>query len=346
MNTAETSPIWVNVHSLVVLGMLGSFTAAAMRLGVSKSAVSLRISELERLAGVSLVQRTTRAVRLTEAGQRLVSMTKGAFEQIEHSFLDIRDTRAEPRGIVRVTAGVAVGRQEIAPRLSGFLRRYPEISVELELSDQLLSIAQEGFDLAIRHTSFAPETHVAWKLRASTAVLVAAPSYVERNGAVEHPIDLHRRNCLCYFRRGEQALWTFKSKDGEERQSVRVIGTLSANNSEVLREAAIQGLGIALLPDFSAKFDLAGGRLISLLEQWEPVGPFGASLYAIHPYSAYTSRPVRLLVEFLREEFSQTTAQDRRGAPVLAAAPSPPASHPSTSRASTASGSAVRRNRA
>ncbi|EIM31293.1 transcriptional regulator, partial [Leptothrix ochracea L12] len=148
MDLRRIDQLWSHVHWLTVLGDLGSYTAAAQRLGVSKAAMSQRISELERAAGVPLVQRTTRSVRLTEAGQQLTDATRGAFEHIERGFASVRDLAGgAPRGLLRVTAPVALGRQRIVPLLPDFLRAHPEIRIELDLSDRLVPLAQEGFDL-------------------------------------------------------------------------------------------------------------------------------------------------------------------------------------------------------
>jgi len=133
-----------------VLADTGSYTAAAQRLAVSKAAMSQRISELEAAAGVPLVRRTTRSVRLTEAGQSLVDSTRGAFAQIERSFAGVRDLAETPQGLLRVTVAVALGRQHIAPLVAGFLHAYPDLRIELDLSERLSSLVQDGFDLAIR----------------------------------------------------------------------------------------------------------------------------------------------------------------------------------------------------
>jgi DNA-binding transcriptional LysR family regulator len=278
-----------------------------MRLGVTKSAVSQRIAELERAAGVALVQRTTRSVRLTEAGARLVDSSQGAFEGIARNFLEVQDSVGELRGLIRVTAAVALGRQQIVPRLPAFLKTYPGIRVELELSDQVVSLAQDGFDLAIRHADQAPDTHVAWALCEVRTVLVASQAYLDARGHPEVPNDLARHDCLHYFRRGETASWHFASRLRKRapRQDVVPHGPFAANNSEALREAALAGLGIALLPDFSAQTDLNGGRLVPVLPDWEAVGVFGQKLYAIRPYSPYLPRTVRVFVDYLRDSLRE-----------------------------------------
>jgi len=295
--------LWSHIYWLGTLGAAGSYTAAARRLGVSKGAVSLRIAELEQLSGVALVRRTTRSVRLTEAGQALVDGTRQAFLAIEQNFHSIRDLADEPRGVVRVTAPVALGRQKIIPLISAFLRECPDVRIEIELSDHLSSLAQEGFDLAIRHASQVPETHVAWLLRPTTTLLVATPAYLTDRGTPKAPEDLAGHNCLYYLRSAPSPAWSFaRVRRPEERRSVALRGNFCANNSEALRELALAGQGIALLPDFSAQDDVDAGTLVQVLPGWKPVGAFGDAIYAIRPYSAYVPRAVRAFVEHLKAQ--------------------------------------------
>src|SRR5512139_303337 len=145
--------LWPQVHALVLLAQTASFTQVAQRLGMSKAAVSQRITDLERAVGQTLVQRTTRSVRLTEAGQHLVAQTAESFAQITRSVGEARDLAAQPRGLVRLTAPVALGRQYVAPQIEAFLREHPDVRIELDLSDRLATLAHEGYDLAVRHTS-------------------------------------------------------------------------------------------------------------------------------------------------------------------------------------------------
>ena len=299
----RTQELWGHFHWLNVLAQQGSYTAAAARLGVSKAAVSQRMAELERIAGVALVQRTTRSVRLTEAGQRLVDDTRASFEHIAQCFAQVRDAAGAPRGLLRVTAPVAFARQQLVPRLPEFLRQYPEVRLELDMADRLSSLATEGFDLAIRHTANPPDTHVAWTLCATRSVLVASRAYLRRCGTPVEPADLAQHDCLHYLRPGDAPAWQLAPVGVEPgaKLTVPVAGPFAANNSEALREAALAGLGIALLPDFSAQAALRSGKLVPVLPGWQPVGSFGEHLYAIRPYSPYVPRAVQALVAHLRQ---------------------------------------------
>jgi DNA-binding transcriptional LysR family regulator len=304
----KTSPVpaFADVHLLTVLGETRSYTQAARRLGISKASVSGRIAELERAAGVPLVRRTTRSVGLTQAGQQLADETRASFERIAQSFAGIRDLAGTPRGLLRVTAPVALGRQYVAPSLPAFLQQYPEIRLELDLGDRLANLPQEGFDLAIRHTQAPPETHVAWQLCASRSLLVASAEYLRRHGRPTHPSELAEHACLAYLRDAAGQGWSFERGSGRkaERVVVQVQGPFKANNSEVLREAVLGGLGIGLLPDFSAAAHLGPRQLVQVLPEWRPLGFFGDGIYAIRPWAPQVPRAVQCFVDHLRGLFA------------------------------------------
>jgi DNA-binding transcriptional LysR family regulator len=300
MKTKKVESLWSHLHWLGVLAEAGSFTAAAGRLGVSKAAMSHRVSELEQATGVALVRRTTRSVRLTEAGQHLVDSTRGSFAEIERSFASAKDLAKTPRGLLRVTVPVALGRQQIVPVIPDFLRLHPGIRIELEMSDHLSSLAKEGFDLAVRHVQSVPDTHVAWKLCETNSLLVATRGYLRKRGAPSRPEDLGAHDCLHYLR-SVIPTWTVEPRDGHsERVTVKIGGSFAANNSEALREAALAGLGIALLPDFSAQKDIRRGKLQVVLPDWRVTGAFGEHLFAIRPYATHVPRTVHAFVAFLR----------------------------------------------
>ncbi|MFV9474525.1 LysR family transcriptional regulator [Advenella sp. RU8] len=301
MDIRKIEPLWSHIFWLGILESTGSYTAAAQRLGVSKAAMSQRIQELEKAMGIMLVRRTTRSVRLTEAGRALVTFTRPAFADIETGCEKIRELAEEPRGVIRVTAPVALARQQIIPRLPVFMHQYAEIKIEIELSDHISALAQEGFDLAIRHTSTVPETHVAWNLCQTQTLLLASPGYIKKHGMPVHPDDLVRHNCLCYLRSGSLPTWHFeRRKGGGERVSVPVNGSFSANNSETLRELVLADLGIAAIPDFSVVAELKKERLVPVLPQWKPVSVFGENIYALRPYSPHVPNIIRLFVDYLK----------------------------------------------
>ncbi|CAM3532203.1 LysR family transcriptional regulator [Polaromonas hydrogenivorans] len=318
MSSDQLAPLVADLHLLTVLAATRSFTETARRLGVSKASASMRISELERSAGVLLVRRTTRSVGLTEAGQQLVNDMQPAFRRISESYSAACDLAGTPRGLIRLTAPVALGRQHLAPCMAAFLQQFPDIHIELELTDRFINLANEGFDLAIRHTNAPPETHVAWVLCETRSQLVASPQYLARRGTPAHPSELTAHDCLLYLRDSHAGSWTFarpaglpgkrKPADGAvERVGVHVAGSLKANNSEVLREALLAGLGIGLLPDFSmppAADGNGAAPLVQVLPDWQVQGFFGERIYALRPWSAQVPKAVQCLVEHLRQSFA------------------------------------------
>ncbi|HYF42570.1 MAG TPA: LysR family transcriptional regulator, partial [Ramlibacter sp.] len=257
----SSGPAFADLHLLTVLAQTRSYTQAARRLGISKASVSMRIADLERAAGVPLVRRTTRSVGLTEAGQQLVDDTHGAFTRIEQSFASIKDLAGNPRGLVRVTAPVALGRQHVVPALAPFLHAFPEIRVELDLTDRFVNLAQEGFDLAVRHSHEPPDTHVAWVLCETRSLLVASRDYLRKHGAPAHPAELAAHQCLLYLRGSTGQSWSFERVGGKRQ---------------------------------------ADSVLVQVLPGWRPQGFFGERIYAIRPWSAQVPRAVQCLVEHLR----------------------------------------------
>jgi DNA-binding transcriptional LysR family regulator len=197
--------------------------------------------------------------------------------------------------------------------LAAFFRGYPEIRLELDLTDRLVNLAQEGFDLAIRHAHAPPDTHVAWVLCPSRSLLVASGDYLRRHGAPTHPTDLASHQCLLYLRGTAGQSWAFERDGGRkaaEKVVVAVNGPLRANNSEVLREAVLGGVGIGMLPDFTAAAHLGPRQLVRVLPQWQPRGFFGERLYAIRPWSPQVPRAVQCFVDHLRQIFAQGFATD------------------------------------
>lgn len=315
MSSSNLADALVDLHLLTVIAQTRNLTQAAKRLGISKASVSEHLRNLEQTVGMSLVRRTTRSVSLTPAALQLVEETSSSFVRIGQSLQQVRDQAGAPRGVVRVTAPVALGRQRIAPLLPEFIRRFPEVRLDLDLNDRMVNLAQEGFDLGIRHARMVPESYVALTLCRSSSMLVASPAYLRRRGSPESPEQLAQHDCLLYLRDGSTQSWSFEKaapRRNLEQVSVPVAGPFRANNSEVLREAILGGLGIGLLPDFSAEPELNTGAVRPLLPAWKPVGFFGDRIYAIRPGGARAPRVVACLIEFLREMFEQTATKQAR----------------------------------
>lgn len=299
--------LWPHIYWLTVLAQQGSFTAAARRLAVSKAAMSQRMAELEAAAGVPLIQRTTRSVRLTEAGQRLVDDTQDAYARIAAGFADVQGLSAVPSGLLRITAPVAFARQQLVACLPEFLRRYPQIRLELDMRDGLVSLASEGFDLALRHVEVPPDTYVARVLCRTRTLLVASPDYLARHGTPQDPWQLADHLHLHYPRQHGAANWVFERADApqaDQQVTIPVQPCFIANNSEVLRDMACAGAGVALLPDFSAQRAVRDGELLEILPRWRALGTFGRTIFALRPYAPQAPRNVRVLLDYLLEVFS------------------------------------------
>lgn len=308
MERYKTERLWAHLHSLIILAQQGSFTSAAQRLNVSKATVSLRITELEKNLGVKLVHRTTRSIQLTDAGQKLVHQTQSAFQHISNELKNIESHAHHPRGLLRITAPVALTQQYLIPALPDFLTRYPEIHIELEADDRIHSLSSEGFDLAVRHTKQVSDSLVAWKLTETYPLLVASPQYLHRHTPIQHPSDLHQHDLLHYPRqKNTRSRWSFVPLDDQEQEplSIPIQPRFAINNSQMLAEMAKVGLGIALVPDFSAQAGLEQGSLVTVLPNWQVLGHFGTAIYAVRPYAARTPQSVHLLVQFLRHFFSE-----------------------------------------
>lgn len=289
------------MHLLTVLAETRSFSQAAERLGMSRSSVSMRIAALERSVGVPLVRRSTRQVALTEAGRQLVDDVAPAFARISSSYHAVHDLTGTPRGRLRITAPVALGRQHISPSLGSFLLRYPEVSLELELTDRLVNLAHEGFDLAIRHARHIPDDYVVWELARSESFLVASADYLDRRGRPTHPADLADHDCVLYM--GSPRSLAFQHRrDSGKPVSVDVGGPFKANNSEVLRDIILAGAGVGLMPDFSLTAD-SRERLERVLPDWNVQGYFGSHILAVRPFSPRVPLAVHCLVEHLQSVF-------------------------------------------
>ncbi|MDB5893723.1 MAG: transcriptional regulator, LysR family, partial [Rhodoferax sp.] len=242
---------------------------------------------------------------LTEAGQRLVDETRESFDRIAHSFDSLKDVGGEPGGRLRITAPMALGRQQLVPRIASFLLAHPAVRIEMALSDRLASLTGEGFDLAVRHIASPPDSHVAWPLCKTASVLVASPAYLQRRGTPAAPDDLASHDCLHYPRGKESNVWSFEPRGSRARNASRttvpIAGPFAADNSEALRDAAQDGLGIALVPDFSAQAGLRSGLLAEVIPAWRPVGTFADNIFAMRPYALHVPRALTLFVRHLRE---------------------------------------------
>lgn len=278
----------------------GSFTGAARELSISKPVVSKRIARLEDSFGLRLLNRTTRRLSTTEAGEALYERCRHLLSEVEEAESALRPLASAPRGRLRLNAPVSFGVLHLTPCLPDFLRRYPEIEVELTLSDQRINLVEEGVDLAIRISDLEDSSLRARKLAPSERILCASPEYLARHGAPQKPEDLRHHACLTYAYQRSGNRWTFRNSSGKQRQ-VTVSGPLSANNGDALRTACEAGLGIALLPEFLAGDAFRAGRLVCVLPDWRDLA--ATAVHAVYPASRNLSPKVRVFIDFLATRF-------------------------------------------
>jgi len=279
-----------------------SFSAAAARLGLSKSSVSKQVTRLERSLNARLINRTTRRLSLTEVGSAFYEHCARMLAEAEAAESVVSRLRAAPRGVLKLTTPAAYGHLQIAPGIPELLARYPEMAVQIAMNDRPVDLAEEGFDLAIRLTYDPPPNVVARKLTTVSWMTCAAPAYLERHGAPRTPQELRGRNCLFYSFLESSIEWRFRSPQGETK--VRVAGNFTANNSEAIREATLAGLGIALLPSFIVAADLRENRLHVVLGGYDVEGAVANDVYALYLPTRYVSPKVRAFVDFFVERFA------------------------------------------
>lgn len=278
----------------------GSFSHAARGLGVSKSAVSKQVSRLEDRLGVRLLNRTTRQLSLTEAGTAFHEHCRQLVADAEAAESAVSHLAAAPRGTLRVNAPMSFGQLHVAPALPDFLAAYPELSVEMQLSDRTVDLIEEGFDLAIRIGQLRDSSLIARRLAPMHRVVCAAPAYLEARGRPQHPRELKDHECLIYSYLSSGREWHFHGPEGELR--VPVQGRLEVNNGDALLAAARQGFGVVMLPTFLAAGDLKAGRLEPVLQDWCEREAGG--IHAVFPASRNLSPKVRVFVDFLARRFS------------------------------------------
>jgi DNA-binding transcriptional LysR family regulator len=272
----------------------GSMSAAGRELGLSPAVVSKRLRRLEDRLGTRLLQRTTRQIALTEAGQGFYERVVAILARVEEaeSFVTRRSSTA--RGTLKITAPTSFGRMHIAPHLCQFMKENPDLNINIILSDEFADIVGEGYDLAIRIAELADSSLVARRIAPVRRVLCAAPSYLERHGIPKKLEDLESHNCLTHVN-GEA--WKLEGPDGPV--AFRPAGSLSTNSSEVVREAVVAGTGIGLRSTWDIGPDLARGSLTQVLPNYE--GSRSIAVHAIYPSRQFLPMKVRLFIDFLAD---------------------------------------------
>jgi DNA-binding transcriptional LysR family regulator len=280
---------------------LGSFARAAERLSVSTSAVSRLVADLEAHLDVRLLNRTTRKLSLTEAGQSFYERSVQLLADLEEAESSVRAAAVLPKGTLRLTSGVSFGVRYLAPAIVEFGAQHPQVVFDLDLSDRAVDLVEEGFDLAVRIGLMAHQGLVSRRVGWTTPVCCAAPAYVASRGAPATPEDLAQHECLTYTHVPVPNVWSFDDHAGVHH-AVKIVARHRANNGRMLAALAVEGMGVIFEPDFIVAPEVRAGRLVRLLPGYRPAR---SPIAAVYPSRRHLSAKVRTFVDFLVARFSQ-----------------------------------------
>jgi len=285
--------LWEGVSEFVSVAQTSSFTSASKILGISTAQVSRQVSALENRLNTKLFYRTTRKVSLTEEGSVYYRHCRQVMAGLEDAERAISNLRNAPQGLVKLTAPVTYGEKYIMPLVIDFMTQYPEVEVNVVLSNQTVDLVEGGYDLAIRLGKLGDSSMMAKRLTSRTQYVCASPKYLEQFGIPHSLSELKQHNCLV----GNTDHWRF-IESGKEK-SIRVSGSLTCNSGYGLRDAAIKGIGLIKLPDYYISEDLKSGDLVSILENYQEPEE---GIWALYPQNRHLSPKVRLLVDCLAEQ--------------------------------------------
>lgn len=278
----------------------GSFSKAAPHVGITQSSASRYISALEDELGVQLIQRSTRKLNLSEAGQIYYESARQIIDDIDTAHLAVKQMNKTPSGLLRVTAPAAFGLRYIAPLLGEFHLQYPTVRIGLSLSDGIEDIIGSGFDLAIRFGALSDSNLVANRLAVSHSLICASASYLEKAGTPRLPTDLEKHNCLTFRTTPGHNTWQFAAQS--ENQLISVSGSLYSGNADALLKAAISGLGIVQLPIWMLAEEVENGNLVPILSDFELI-PGTTPIHAVFAHKQYLAAKIRVFIEFLKENY-------------------------------------------
>jgi DNA-binding transcriptional LysR family regulator len=280
----------------------GSFARAAGKLGMSTSAVSRHVAELEAHLDTRLLNRTTRRLSLTETGQAFHERCVQLLADLAEAEETVTTAVTVPRGTLRLTSSITFGTRHLAPAMADFAALHPQVGFDVELSDRAVDIVDEGLDLAVRIGSIGSQALIGRKIAVTQLVPCAAPSYLERRGRPVAPEDLAGHACLTYEYLTARNVWRFRDRQGGEH-SVKISGNAHANSGQFLVALAVAGMGIALEPDFIVAPEIRAGRLVPVLAGYTPPA---SDIYAAYPSRRHLSAKVRVFVDYLARRFAGT----------------------------------------
>lgn len=284
----------------------GGFAAAARNMGLSRSVVNKYVINLENELGTQLLRRSTRQVTPTETGIAFYDRCKQILNELDEAISAVTELQERPTGNLRINAPMTFGTMHLSDVVADFMVSYPDVHVELVLSDRFVDPIEEGFDITVRVGEPHPSTSLITKhIVPARRVLCASPGYLEKHGEPEHPNDLKRHRCLHYGYQSSGSHWRLRGPDTEHSVPINCVAW--SNNSEILRDAAVKGLGIVQTPTFIAGRELQNGQLRTIMTDYPP---FDTTLCALYPRHRHLSAKVRLFVDVLDERFGERPIWD------------------------------------
>jgi DNA-binding transcriptional LysR family regulator len=280
---------------------LGGFTAAAQASGLSTTMVSNHVMALERRLGARLLNRTTRRQSLTEIGARYYAQCLDILARVDGAETQAREMRSSPRGRLRISAPVTLGSHLLIPAVADYLRAQPEVEIDLQLNDRIVDLAEEGFDAAFRFGELADSGLTARRLRSLGRVVCASPGYLASHGTPAEPEDLAGHNCLAFHYVTPEREWIFHGAGGDRKVVTR--GQMTVNNGPALLQAALTGIGVAMLPDYLSAADVAAGRLTRLFAEYDLTR---APLQLVYLPDRHMTPKMRSFVDFVLQRLGRT----------------------------------------
>ena len=295
-----------NMATFIRVVEAGSISAAADRLGVAKSAVSRRLKELEGHLGVELFHRTTRKMNLTDTGRAFYHQSVRILEDVIEAEHATSQAHGTLKGSLKIALPSTFGLMHMGPAINEFLQAHPQIEFDLDFNDREVDLMQEGFDLAIRIANLADSSLIARRLAPIQFVMCASPVYLEQRGVPQSPDELIEHQCLVYSLLRDVEYWYLTDSNGREIRT-KIHPYLKASTGEFLKDAAVEGLGIILLPSFIAYKEIERGALVQILKEYKLPR---MDAYAIYPQTRHLSQRVRAFVDFLVKRFKGTPYWD------------------------------------
>lgn len=275
-----------------------SFAQAARALGITGPAASKQVMALEDELGVKLLRRTTRMVSLTDEGAAYYERARLAIDELKEAAAELQDLTHTPKGTLRISVPAAFGEAHLLPVLAGFARKYPALHLDISFDDRHIDVIGEGFDLVIRIGVLQDSTLVAKQLALCPVLPVATPSYLKKHGTPKVPDDLKKHHLITYSNQGGVGEWRYRGPDGKTG-AVRMEGVLRSNSASMMLEAALEDVGIAVLPYFSAAVSLKAGKLVHVLPKYETWPT--RTITVLMPPNRHRATKVKLLLEWLAQ---------------------------------------------